>query len=137
MTDISADSLLPSGVFIPSGYSIGSIASGVTGTIFTTPAPPTGKKVRLTGLSSSAAQSGISVVVDGVTVISTLVLQPRAGTSGFVIGNMATAGGEGGIGAAGDGVNVIQYLQGYSTISIVKNAGNTAATIYYSYMYGD
>lgn len=136
MADISADTILPSGVFVPSAYNIGSIASGVTGTLLTITAPA-GKKVRLTGLSASALQSGISVLVDGATVINAIDLQVRAGTAGFVIGNMSTPGGAGGIGSAGDGVNVIPYLQGYSTISIVKNAGNTVATIYYSHVYGD
>jgi hypothetical protein len=126
MADISADTILPSGVFVPTAYNIGSIASGVTGTLLTITAPA-GKKVRLNGLSASGTQAGISVVVDGATVVATTDLQSTAGNSGFIVG----------LAPGTSGVNVIQYLQGYSTISIVKNAGSTAATIYYSHVYGD
>jgi hypothetical protein len=125
MADISADTILPSGVFVPSAYNIGSIASGVTGTLLTITAPA-GKKVRLIGLQAPlGSQSGISVVVDGSTVVATTDLVSGIGNAGFVVG------------CSGNGTNSIPYLQGYSTIAIVKNAGNTAATIYYSHVYGD
>lgn len=136
MADISADSILPSGVFKPESYVIGSIAPGVTGAILPTITAPAGKKIKVIGLTSSAPQSGITVNMDGAAVISTLSLEPRASTTGFCIGNMSSPGGVGGLGSAGDGVNVIPYLLGYSSFSISKNAGDTIATIYYSYLIG-
>ena len=136
MADIPLDALTGGGEFKPSSFTISSIAPGVTGTLLTITAPA-GKKVRLNGLTSSASQAGITVTVDGEVVVNALSLEPRAGTSGFCVGNMATPGGDGGVGSAGDGVNVIPYLWGYSTIVISKNAGNTASTIYYSFSEGN
>lgn len=136
MADVPFSEFKVGGDFAPSSYTIGSIAPGVTGTLLTITAPA-GKKVRLIGLTASGTQSGITVAKDGAAVVNATNLETGAKTTGFVVGNMSSPGGASGVGGTGDGVNVIPYIQGSQSITISKNAGNTVATIYYSYQYGD
>lgn len=136
MADVPFSEFKVGGDFVPASYTIGSIASGVTGTLLTITAPA-GKKVRLIGLAASGSQAGITVSKDGAAVVSTQALETGAKTTGFVVGGMSNPNGAGGLGSPGDGVNAIPYIQGSQSITISKNAGNTTAVIYYSYQYGD
>jgi len=127
MADISADSLLPGGEFkatLCSGTL--SIASGASGTLATLTSTG-GRKIRLTMLSvaNGGSEAGISVVADGVTVISALKLDAGLHTAGnFTIGYGVSGG------AAMQGN--INHIEAFNTITITKASGSTANTIYYS-----
>ncbi len=111
------------------------IASGSTGTLLTLTAPA-GKLVRLTGLISAATdEANITIVRDGVTVVTALTLSPESGTSvvgEFVVGSSMSNSAV----SAGSGVNILPFVQG-SVITISKSGGSTASIINYSYIYGD
>jgi hypothetical protein len=111
------------------------IASGSSGTLLTITAPA-GKLARLTGLvSETGAQSDISVIADGVTVVSSLALQAASGSTaigGYVIGVGMSSTPTG----AGSGVGILDFVEG-SVITVVKGGAPTAAKVYYSYIYGD
>lgn len=127
MADISADSLLPGGGFKPSFFSGAlSVASGATGTIITLTAPA-GKRVRLTSLSGN--DSTFTVNADGVSVVTALALS-IAGQSGFAVGKHTAASN-----TAQPGL--IDYIEAFGTITVVKSAGSTANAVNYSYAYGD
>lgn len=128
MTDISADSLLPGGEFKATSCSgTLTIASGTSGTLATLTSTG-GRKIRLTMLCAAAAggEAGISVVADGVTVISALRLDPTLLTAGnFSIGSCVNSSG------APQRGN-IDYVEAFNTITITKASGSTAGTIYYA-----
>lgn len=127
MADISADSLLPSGSFKPSFFSGAlTIASGATGTVITLTAPA-GKRVRLTSLSGN--DSTFTVNADGSAVITSIALSV-AGQSGFAVGKHTSA-------SVSPQAGLIDYIEAFNTITVVKSAGNTANAINYSYAYGD
>jgi hypothetical protein len=120
MADISADSLISSGEFRPTNLPAGAtIASGVTGTLATIPAPANGR-VRLVALFAGGAdQTGISIVADGVTVASARTVgQTNSITpSHLVVGVAAPVS--------------VPYVEARTSIVISKNAGNTVASINY------
>jgi hypothetical protein len=111
------------------------IASGVAGNILTLTAP-TGKRVRLVSLVqavSGAGQVGVSVLVDGNTVVNSMELQGTASKlAGFVLGQAITpVSTSGGLGAT-----VLLYVEG-SVITVNKSGGATTQEINYSYEFGD
>lgn len=120
MTDISADSLISSGEFRPTNFPAGAvIASGVTGTLVTITAPA-GGRVRLVSLfTTTGAQSGISIISDGVTVATarTVGVISSADPTQLVIGSASPVG--------------VDYVEARTSIVISKNAGNTVAAINY------
>ena len=123
------------GDFITRAASGGSIAPGVTGTL-TTFTPPAGQRVRLTHLSTTAGanQTGISVTIGSETVINALDLDgdtPNTAAK-FSVGNYQPYG------AAAPPMSNYRQFTGKvdEAIAIVKNAGNTTATIYYGYEFG-
>lgn len=125
MADISADSLLPGGEFKATLCSgVLSIASGGSGTLATLTSTG-GRKIRLTLLSflaSTSGEAGISVVADGVTVVSgTLSTTPQIG---FSVGSVASA--------TNSYIGPIRHIEAFNTITIVKASGSTANAIYYA-----
>ena len=128
MADISADSILPSGEFkatLCSGTL--SIPSGTSGTLATLTSTG-GRKIRLTMLSPTVAgaESGISVIADGVTVVSALTLSATlTGTGAFWIGPTVNASG-----AVQTGL--IRHIEAFNTITITKASGSTTNAIYYA-----
>lgn len=123
------------GDFITRAVNGGSIASGVTGTILTL-TPPSGQRVRLTHLSTTAAanQVGISVVIGGSTLISELDLDGDSPNTAvkFSVGNYQPYGV-----AAPPMTNYSQFTgKTNEVLTILKNAGNTTVTVYYGYEYG-
>ena len=111
------------------------IASGSTGTLLTLTAPA-GKLVRLTGLACDASdEANISIVRDGVTVVTALTLATASGTS--VVGEFVVGSGMSSTPtSAGSGCAILPFVQG-SVIVISKSGGSTASIINYSYVYGD
>ena len=113
----------------------GSIATGVTGTILTL-TPPSGQRVRLTHLSTTAgtSQSGVSVLFAAETVVSEDVIDGDVPSAGSVsVGSYQdyTAG-------APTRGNYLFWTGGANEVlTIVKNAGNTSQTIYYGYQFGE
>ncbi len=109
------------------------IASGQTGDLVTI--GTTGKISKLTYLSNSvssgAGQSGISIVVDGVSVITEQVLSDldAATSSEFVIMNGNASGN-----ANGSIGNILDIVGEFIVIN--KNAGNTTFELKYSYVTG-
>lgn len=127
MADISGDGLIPSGDFRIQYFSgVLSIASGVTGAVINIPPPPTGQKMRLTALSGN--DSTFNVVADGVSVVSGLQLS-TVGQFGFAVGNHTGSAGQVQAG-------LIQYIEAFTSLTVVKSAGNTTNAITYSYAYG-
>jgi hypothetical protein len=119
MADIPLDALQSGGDFRPTNFPVGAIiASGVTGTLVTIPAPANGR-VRLVSLFSAGAQSGISVVADGVTVANARTLNSATTTdpTALVVGSSCAVG--------------VPYVEARTSIVISKNAGNTTANISY------
>lgn len=104
------------------------IASGVTG-VLATITPPSGKKAAITFLAASANQTGISVEINSVTVVSTNALAASTGAGGpgqFTIGQGSSS--------------IFPYLLAGAvdqSITITKDAGNTTNSIRYAYAYGD
>jgi len=126
MADISADSLLPGGEFkatLCSGTL--SIASGTSGTLATL--TPTGgrSKIRLTLLSVNGTESGISVIADGVTVISGLTLSSNPLGAGLFSIGVSNASGSYFPG-------VVSHIEAFNTITITKASGSTSAQILYA-----
>jgi hypothetical protein len=113
----------------------GTIATGQTGLLLTLD-PPSGQRVRLTHLSTTAgaAQSGISVLLGSDTVIDEMELDgdtPNQAAN-FSVGKYQPY-------AAGNPpmTNYHQFTgKTGEDLTITKNAGNTAAIIYYGYEYG-
>lgn len=121
------------GNFVPSFFSGRlQVASGASGTLFTLTAP-VGKRVRLAALitSPTGTESNISIVADGVTVVTNLTLSNGSNTAvgNFSIGYPYQSSGQG----AGD----LPYIQANSTIVVSKTTGSTTTTIAYCYAYGD
>lgn len=125
MADISADSLLPGGEFKATSCSgVLSIPSGSSGTLATLTSTG-GRKIRLTLLSlfgAGVSEVGISVIADGVAVISSAL--SNSNQSGFSIG------------AAAQGttsyIGPIKHVEAFNTITIMKASGSTASVIYYA-----
>lgn len=130
MADISADSLLPSGEFVPTFFSgVLQVAAGVTGTVITIPAPTGGKRIRLTCLIGN--DSTFTVNANGAAVVTALALTTLNGSA---TGSFAVGSGSGG--GSAQGASVIQYIESRTAITVVKSAGNTANIIYYSWAEG-
>ena len=123
------------GDFITREAAGGAVSSGVTGPILTL-TPPSGQRVRLTHLSTTAgaAQTGISVLLGASTVIDELELDgdsPNT-TAKFSVGNYQAYGA-----AAPPFGNYSQFTgKANEVVTILKNAGNTTATVYYGYEFG-
>ena len=109
------------------------VASGVTGDLITL-TPPTGQKVKLVSLIPATmvtAQSGISISVNGVDVITTKILGSNATVvNSFVIG-FSDADGT----APGRHPHVIGDID--EEIKVVKNAGTTSSLLQYAYEFGE
>ena len=137
MSDKLSAIIKTGGDFITRAAAGGTIAIGATGgaTILTL-TPPTGQRVRLTHLSTTAGanQVGISVLIGAETVISELDLDgdtPNTATK-FSIGSYQAYGA-----AAPPLANYRQFTGKVDeALTITKNAGNTVSTIYYGYEYG-
>jgi hypothetical protein len=122
MADISADSLIPSGEFKATTCSgILQIAGSTSGTLATLTSTG-GRKIRLTMLTVNGAEAGISVIADGVTVVSSLNL-----ASSFTAGNFWV-----GIGFSTVTQPLIRYIEANSTITITKASGSTTNAIFYA-----
>ena len=123
------------GDFITRAASGGVIATGNTGTLVTL-TPPTGQRVRLTHLSTTAGtnQSGVSVNIGTKTVIDQLDLDGDSPTATvkFSVGNyQAYAAGTPPVS------NFHKFTGGKNEdIVISKNTGNTTTSIYYGYEFG-
>ncbi len=126
------------GDFITRSASGGTISSGVTGTILTK-TPPTGQRVRLTHLSTTAGtdQLGVSVLFGDVVVVDEDRLSgdnPQASGDYFSIGRFQAYG------AAlsrSPSKNFHQFTgKTRQSLTIVKDTGNTATDIYYGYEFG-
>jgi hypothetical protein len=119
MADIPLDALAGGGEFRPTNFPAGAtIASGVTGTLVTIPAPANGR-VRLVALFADASQTGISVIADGVTVASarTVGMINSITPTELVIGASAPIS--------------VPHIEARTSIVISKNAGNTTTTLRY------
>lgn len=107
------------------------IALGVTGELVKITAPA-GQLVRLHSLSTTTTsnQVGISLGVDGEIVVPTNILSDESpSNSGFYISR--AIGGS----SVATGLQQISELIG-DEITINKNAGNTAESIFYAYEFG-
>ena len=128
---------IKNGEFAVLSASGGVIASGVTGDILTV-TPPAGQRVKLTHLSTAAGfeQAGISILFGVTTVLSEKLIsgpQPNAQVNRYSIGEYQPY-------AAGNPPNGNHlYITGKTdeVLTITKNAGNTARTIYYAYEFGE
>jgi hypothetical protein len=111
---------------------VGSIASGLTGTLQTLTAP-TGQIARLTYLYAFNQQAGISVAADGNTVLSGVLGENDSSPSGdFVVAEklpLSTSS------PLSDAIKTVSQVVG-NVIVISKNAGNTTHTITYCVEYG-
>ena len=122
------------GDFITRAAAGGTIAIGTTGATILT--PPSGQRVRLTHLSTTAgaSQVGISVTLGSDVVITELDLDgdsPNT-TAKFSVGSYQAYGA-----AAPPLANYSQFTgKTNEALTITKNAGNTVSTIYYGYEYG-
>ena len=123
------------GDFITRFASGGVVASGATGTLRTL-TPPTGQRVRLTHLSTTAGanQVGISVTLGVETVIDELDLDgdsPNVDTK-FSVGNYQPYA------ASLPPYGNYHQFTGKTdeALVILKNAGNTTVAIYYGYEFG-
>ena len=123
------------GDFITRAASGSVIGSGVTG-VLRIITPPTGQRVRLTHLSTTAGanQTGISINIGAETVIDQLDLDGDSPTATvkFSVGNYQPY-------AAGNppASNYKQFTGGKNEdVVISKNAGNTTTSIYYGYEFG-
>ena len=128
------------GEFKPSFFS-GSLtlAAGASGTVISL-TPPPGKKVRLSLLTASNTgnENGMTVNVDGVSVISSLILTDSRGTSVagyFYIGGLGAMGGSGTLSNGFGILNLTSEADG--SIQIIKDSGSTVQTLVYAYQYGD
>jgi hypothetical protein len=122
MADIPLDALVSGGEFKASTCSgVLQIASGTSGTLATLTSTG-GRKIRLTLLATNGAEAGISVVADGVTVVSGLTL-----SSSFTVGNFWV-----GIGFSTVTQPLIRYIEANSTITITKASGSTTNAIFYA-----
>lgn len=125
MADLTQDSLLSSGDFKATECTgILNLASGASGTILTLSSTG-GRKIRLTALYCTLPESGISVVADGVTVISSKTLTNSI-SSGFAIGLSQSHAGSFYQPAP------IKHVEALNTITVTKASGSTANTIYYA-----
>ena len=125
------------GDFITRAASGGTISSGVTGTILTL-TPPSGQRVRLTHLSTTAgvSQTGISVATGASTIISNRELNGDSPIAfpdfDFSVGNYQPYS----AGSPPSG-NYHQFTgKTDEVLTLIKNAGNTTVTIYYGYEFG-
>jgi hypothetical protein len=71
-----------------------------------------------------AAESGISVVADGVAVVSNLQLSSSQNTGYFSIGARQIN--------TNSFVGVISHIEAFNTITITKASGATSGIIYYA-----
>lgn len=125
------------GEFVSIGAGSGQISIGSSGDILTV-TPPSGQKVRLTHLSTGAGfeQVGISILFGAVTVLSEKLISgpvPDSSTDRYSIGEYQPY-------AAGNPPSGNHlYITGKTdeALTINKNAGNTAVTIYYAYEFGE
>jgi hypothetical protein len=128
MADISADALIPSGEFAALEASTTQvISSGASGTLATLPATG-GRRIRLTMLSvaPSGSESGITIVADGVTVVSSKTLTPSIQASNsFTIGYGVDS-------SARPFIGNIKQIEARTSIVISKASGSTTANIYYA-----
>ena len=137
MSELLSTIVESGGDFITRSVGGSSIANGVTGTILTL-TPPSGQRVKLTHLSTTAAagaQVGISVIIGGVSVVSVLSVDggsPQAPGSRFSVGSFQAYG----VGNPPSG-NHLQFTGKIDEVlTIEKNAGATTTTLYYGYEYG-
>ena len=124
------------GVFQPESRVDTTIATGQTGDLITITAP-TGKTIKVTYLFSSSTttrQAGISLIVNGNTLIDQQSLAAsvdQSVTGSFYIGMMASS----------NPTTIAGYYripEVYCTSFVVnKNAGNTARSIYIVYEIGE
>lgn len=122
------------GIFVPSFTSTNlETASGVTGDILVL-TPPSGERVELVMLyNSSAIQSGISIKLDGIDVITEKDLDDGDGVA--VIGAF-TVGSR--YGTSSSSPHVTPSIIGGvdEVLTVTKNAGNTTQTQKYIYRFG-
>ncbi len=109
------------------------IASGLSGVLFTI-TPPSGQKVRITGLTTDAqysSQSGISLTIGGATVTSNLSLAPYGAA---MDGTFGVAGGSTAISAG-----FLSEITGGTdeVITLVKDSGAAVQGMFYSYEFGE
>ena len=122
------------GDFVTRAAAGGTIAIGTTGATIIT--PPSGQRVRLTHLSTTAGanQVGISVTLGSDVVITELDLDGDSPNTvaKFSVGNYQAYG------AAAPPMSNYHQFTGKvdEALAITKNAGNTTATIYYGYEFG-
>ena len=124
------------GVFTPSALVSDRLAVGLTGTLLSV-AEVGGVTYKINHLlaGTAAAQGGISLIVDGVTLHSAVSLagangSAEASTTAFAVAN-----------SLGTSALSISYARIYRSItcksfSILKNAGNTTEAIDYAYEVG-
>jgi hypothetical protein len=128
MADIPLDALSGGGEFKALECSgTLTIASGTSGTLVTLTSTG-GRKIRLTMLAAapSSTEAGISVLADGVAVISSKTLNPSIFSAGaFTVGAGQDSSGRPFTGN-------IQHIEANSTITITKASGSTASTIFYA-----
>lgn len=123
--------------FIASEVPLGltSVSSGASGDIFTL-TPPSGKRVILDFLYSSATETGITITVGGVDIISGLDLaapSSNLAAGQFKVGNVSIGSSQGG----DSNIPSIITENSNDTIVLTKDAGSTGSIITFSYRYGN
>lgn len=134
MADIPSSQLRTGNMFRLRSRVIGTIASGVTGTLQTFTAPAN-QVARLTYLycNSTTTQDGISVIADGNTVLSGVLGENDSSPSGgFVVAEQLPLSSSAPL---SDARRMVSEVVG-NVIVISKNAGNTATAIDYCVEYG-
>ena len=125
------------GEFISFSSGSGVINGGAGGDILTL-TPPSGQRVRVTHLSTTALaiQSGISILFGGIEVLTNLSIAggvPNAVDGRYSIGSYFPYAA--GVPPSGNH----KYITGKTGENLVVNkvAGTTAQTIYYAYEFGE
>lgn len=134
MADIPSSRLSAGNLFRLRSRVVGTIASGLTGTLQTLTAP-TNQVARLTYLYASGAttQAGISVISDGNTVLSGVLGENDSSPTGdFVVAEKIALSSSSPL---GDAIRTVSQVVG-DVIVISKNAGNTTQSITYCVEYG-
>lgn len=132
MATFDSDALKPASQFIPDTISLTTvIPSGVTG-VLATITPAANKRAAILYMAGvTGSQSGISVAIGGVNVITDGQLEQNTigltNSGRFKIGN-----------TSGDSsISMLVAKQKGAVIQIVKNAGNTTQSISYISAIGD
>ena len=125
------------GFFVPEAMQSAYIAASQTGLLLSVPEVE-GKayKINLLCVSTTAAQAGMSLVVNGVNLASDMFLMSRAG--GNADANLLGFGVKGSISDNNDATRAARaYREIYCTsFSLTKGAGNTSQSIAYAYEIG-